>query len=288
MKKVVVGASGTIGGALYRLARNSCETIGTSTIGSDDLVRLRLDALDDFDFDVLQNPDVAFIAAGITSPDLCSREHFRAWAVNVTGTSLFISKAISRGARVIFFSSDTVYGERVNEVDETARCNPTGAYAVMKNEVERRFLGNPSFKTIRLSYVFSKKDKFTRYLLECVERGEEAEIFHPFLRAVLHRDDVVQGALALAQRWDEFPQSVINFGGPEVISRVEFAQALRDSVLSVLRFQPVEPEPGFFTNRPRVIQMKSPFVASLLKRPVSSLRDAIQVEFGNEGRGKHG
>ena len=66
----------------------------------------------------------------------------------------------------------------------------------MKSEVEKRFLGNPFFKTIRLSYVFSREDKFTKYLVGCAQRDEEAELFHPFYRAIIHRDDVVEGALS--------------------------------------------------------------------------------------------
>lgn len=74
--------------------------------------------------------------------------------------------------------------------DETAACNPAGEYAAMKREVEQRFSDNASFKAIRLSYVFSPEDKFSRYLAGCAERNEEADLFHPFFRAIVHRDDV--------------------------------------------------------------------------------------------------
>ena len=99
--------------------------------------------------------------ASISAPDICAREHERAWSVNVTGTSEFISRTIERGGRVIFFSSDTVYGECEDPFDESALCKPAGEYAEMKHKVERRFIENPSFKSIRLSYVFSREDKFT-------------------------------------------------------------------------------------------------------------------------------
>jgi len=286
MKLIIIGATGYIGESLFALANKVGNARGTSSVGSRTLIPLRLDAPDEFDYNVIQDADVVLVTAAISAPDVCSREHERAWAVNVTGTSSFISKAISRGARIIFFSSDTVYGERADDFDETAACNPAGDYAVMKHEVESRFTGYPAFKAIRLSYVFSREDKFTKYLLGCAERGEEAEIFHPFYRAVVHRDDVVQGAIALARRWDEFPQFVINFGGPDVIARTELAQVLKDSVLPELRFRQIEPEPEFFANRPRVIQMKSPLLATLLGRPARTLREAAQLEFDQERNAK--
>lgn len=284
MKIIVLGASGYIGRLLVSEAGKITSVLGTTSQAVDNLLRLRLDSLDEFDYQAVQNSDVVLLTAAISAPDICSREFERAWAINVTGTSSFISEAISRGARIIFFSSDTVYGERADEFDETTTCNPAGDYAVMKHEVEKKFLGNPAFKTIRLSYVFSREDKFTKYLIGCAERGEEAEIFHPFYRAVVHRDDVVQGAIALTQRWDEFPQAVINFGGPDVIARTEFGQTLKDSVLPALRFRQIEPAPEFFANRPRVIQMKSSLLASLLARPARSLREAAQLEFDQKGK----
>ena len=215
MRSFVVGASGFIGRHL--LSACAIPKSGTSSAGSPALLRLCLEFPDEFDYEVIQPADVIFFTAAISSPDTCRRERERAWAVNVTGTSKFIDRVIARGGRVVFFSSDTVYGERIDVFEERALCNPAGDYAEMKYEVEKHFLGNCLFKVIRLSYVFSKEDKFTTYLAGCEARGEEAEIFHPFYRAVVHRDDVVQGALALARRWDDFPQAVLNFGGPEIL-----------------------------------------------------------------------
>jgi nucleoside-diphosphate-sugar epimerase len=182
---------------------------------------------------------------------------------------------------VVFFSSDTVYGERADGFDETAVCNPAGEYAEMKREVERRFSGNASFKAIRLSYVFSREDKFSRYLAGCAERNEEADLFHPFFRAIVHRDDVVEGALALVARWDEVPEQVINFGGPQVLSRVDFAECLREAHFNGLRFKVTEPGADFFKNRPRVIAMTSPVFARLLRRPPRTLREAARLEFAS-------
>jgi nucleoside-diphosphate-sugar epimerase len=243
------------------------------------LLALDLKAPSNFDYDLIEVGDVVLLTAAISAPDICAREHERAWAVNVTGTSAFITNVIEQGARVIFFSSDTVYGERKEPFDELTPCKPAGEYAVMKHEVEQRFAGNAGFKAIRLSYVFSREDKFTRYLVGCAQRNEEAELFHPFCRAIVHRDDVVAGALALAQRWDETPEQIINFGGPQVLSRVEFAECLREVHLHNLQFRVTEPDEAFFHNRPRVIAMTSPVFARLLGRSPHSLCEAARLEF---------
>lgn len=280
-KVIVVGATGYIGMGLLSNAKANSVTYGTSTIGTSGLLPLRLDAPSDFDYKIVLPGDVVLLAAAISAPDLCAREHERAWAVNVTGTSDFINQVIACDGRVVFFSSDTVYGERSNIFDESAECQPAGEYAEMKREVEKRFLGNPNFKSIRLSYVFSREDKFTKYLSGCVERGEEAELFHPFYRAIVHRRDVIEGALALTQRWDEFPQQVINFGGPEVFSRIDFAECLKRVALPHLRYRVTEPGDDFFKNRPRIIAMSSNILPDLLGRRSRNLLEAAQIEFAS-------
>ncbi len=277
---LVVGASGYVGKALMARPQNG-KVLGTSSSGKEGLHALDLKLPSRFDYGLVEPGDVVLLTAAVSSPDICSREHDKAWAVNVTGTSSFTQSVIDCGARVVFFSSDTVYGEREDAFDESAACNPAGEYAEMKCEVEQRFSGNASFKAIRLSYVFSREDKFSRYLTGCAERNEEADLFHPFFRAIVHRDDVVEGALALAARWDDVPEQVINFGGPQVLSRIEFAECLRETHLHDLRFKVTEPGADFFKNRPRVISMRSPVFSRLLGRPPRTLCEAALLEFGS-------
>lgn len=275
----VIGGRGYVGAALYSSIPDGVLGFATASSETESFLRLRLEVRQDFANLEVSFGDVVFLAAAISAPDTCAREYGRAWAVNVTGTSEFVTQVISRGGHVIFFSSDTVYGERSDAFDEAAKTDPAGEYAEMKAEVEKRFLGHPLFKSIRLSYVFSRQDKFTKYLSECAERGEEAELFHPFYRAIVHRNDVVEGALALAQRWDEFPQPVINFGGPEVLSRIDFAECLKGNALPSLRFRVTAPGDEFFKNRPRMIAMSSDILPLLLGRPKRTLAEAARIEF---------
>jgi dTDP-4-dehydrorhamnose reductase len=148
----------------------------------------------------------------------------------------------------------------------------------MKYAVESKFSGHPEFKAIRLSYVFSRDDRFTRYLAGCAERNETAEVFHPFSRAVVHRDDVIAGALALARDWDAFPQPAINFGGPQLLSRLDFARILQETMLPALRYAAAEPPAAFFANRPRIVAMQSPLLPRLLGRPQHSMLEAAILE----------
>ncbi len=279
VRLVVVGATGYIGARIVEVATARMPTLGTSSRGGD-LLRLDLLRADEFDYARLGTDDIIALTAGISAPDACASDRSRAWALNVEGTSAFMENALQTGARLIFLSSDTVYGERDGAFDESADCRPAGDYAEMKSAVEERFASHPRVKSLRLSYVFSAEDKFTRYLRDCAARGESAEIFHPFYRAVVHREEVVEAILALARRWNAVDGFAINVGGPEILSRIDCASLLKEGALPRLKFTAVEPEAQFFHNRPRVIRMASPRLAQLLGRLPCTMRDAVRKEFG--------
>jgi len=278
---VIVGATGYIGSKLYAQANSSFITVGTTTKtdNTEGLIQFNLIKPETFPYDLIDEGDVVVITAAISAPDICSNDRDYAWAVNVSGTTSFIKNVINRGARVIFFSSDTVYGEQDKVFDENCALKPAGEYAEMKCEIERLFHGNPSFKSIRISYVFSNEDKFTKYLMGCMKRNEEVEIFHPFYRAVIHREDVIDGVIALIKGWNEIPQYSINYGGPVIISRIEFKEAFNQNSLHKLTSRIIEPPANFFLNRPRVIAMQSPILKNLLGRSTRNIAEAMKREF---------
>lgn len=277
-KYIVVGGGGYLGSKLFS-AMVEEQVVRTSTQGGNGFLSLNLLKPYDFDFEIINRHDVVFLTSAISAPDVCSNDFEFAWAVNVDGTAKFIERVIDRGGRVIFFSSDTVYGESDQAIDEYGLVNPAGNYAQMKAAVEKTFLGCAAFKSIRLSYVFSKYDKFAKYLSGCCNSKQHAEVFHPFYRAVIHRDDVVDGVLNLAKCWSECVEGVINFGGPELLSRVDMALCLKDKAMHDLQLKIVEPPQYFFDNRPRVINMQSPVLNFLLKRRPRSFDEAVRIEF---------
>ena len=248
-------------------------------MASQNLIKLDLLSPEKFNYKIISEGDLVVLTAAISAPDICASEFQKSWDLNVEGTTMFINRASERGARIIFCSSDAIYGETSVNVLENTPPLPLGEYAKMKLEVENRCLDNPLFKAIRLSYIFSSEDKFTKYLISCAKLNSKAEVFHPFNRAVIYRQDVVDGIFLLAQEWDKFSQKIINFGGPSIISRVDFSKLLQKIAFPNLLLKIVEPADEFFSNRPRVISMKSPILKKILGREPLSLEQAIKKEF---------
>lgn len=231
------------------------------------------------DCEPIQSGDVVILLAAVSSPDRCHTDYEEAYAVNVTGTERLIQECLRRDARVLFFSSDVVVGETNCACNETASVSPVGCYAQMKYRVERRFAEEPRVKVFRLSYVFSKEDKFMRFLEHCTASGELAQVYQALYRNVVYIQDVVEAAINLGQAFDAWKNPVFHVSGPEVLCRADLAELYRRIVDSRLQFESVVPEEPFFHARPNRIETSSLYLEKLLGRKPMNIAEAMEIEF---------
>jgi len=227
----------------------------------------------------LKEGDTIIFTAAISEPAIVSAQFEKATRVNVESTGEFIQGAIDIGCKVLFLSSDTVYGDVETGFDESHPINPKGAYAEMKSIVEKRFEGNPNFKSFRCSLNFYKDDRFTQYLKQCASVNEEADIFDPLTRAIVHRDDTVDAILAVANDWSLAEGQYTNCGGPQVLSRAQIAETVKRVALPNLQFKVSRPPSKFYTDRPAFIEMKSPNLKRILGRSPVTFEEAVKIEF---------
>ena len=228
---------------------------------------------------VLREGDTIIFTAAISEPAIVSAQFEKATRVNVESTGEFIQGAIDLGCKVLFLSSDTVYGDVETGFDESHPINPKGAYAGMKSIVEKRFEGNPNFKSFRCSLNFYKDDRFTQYLKTCAANNVEADIFDPLTRAIVHRDDTVDAILAVANDWNLAEGQYTNCGGPQVLSRAQIAETVKRVALPNLQFKVSRPPSKFYTDRPAFIEMKSPNLKRILGRSPVTFEEAVKIEF---------
>jgi len=275
--------TGAGGGIAQRLAAAAPagRVLFTSSSGAGQ-VRLDLTAPEEFDDAALRNVGLVVHAAAASSPDICRNQPELAHQINVAGAIAFIETCLRQDKHVIFFSSDTVYGDRQEPFHEDAETSPAGSYAAMKHAVERHFQGRAGFKAFRLSYVVWNGDKFTRYLRSCLQSGRPAELFDPFCRSAVHVDDLLQAVNALHARWDAFPGNVLNVCGPRMVSRAEMAEAFSRAAGGGLQTTVTTPEPAFFTNRPRYIHMCSRYFGQVLGHAPTSIDTMYRKEFSEQ------
>ena len=204
-KIFIIGSSGYIGKELMQSKINDFDIIGTSSTNNN-YKKLDLLNLQQFDFSLFKKNDILCVTSALSSPEQCEDLSKKGlpWRVNVEGTAHLINKAITNGSKVIFFSSDVVYGNTEVKVNEASLINPYVNYAIMKNIIEKKFMEFDNFKSIRLSYVFSRQDKFTKYLISCFKKNEKAKVFSFLNRSVIYLEDVIEGILNLIIKWDRF------------------------------------------------------------------------------------
>lgn len=266
MKIAIVGSSGYIAKHLmkaFTAQLDNCEIVKIDMTDDADL-KLQLTAPAEFDYEKLNGIDYVIYTAAISGPDMCANEFDKCWDINVTGTAHFIRLAIQRNVKVLFFSSDAAFGNiEGNIYDEDSETQAYTAYGKMKKAIEDEFKTCKLFKCIRLSYVVSENDKFISYCLNCIRKGETADIFHPFYRNCITVSDVIKAIIWLMQNWTEFSSFVLNLTGTELVSRVRLADEMNRYFGNKLKYKVTQPDENFFKNRPQVTQMKSKYLYSL-------------------------
>lgn len=260
MKVSLVGSSGYIAEYILKKFMEEPEIESVLKLDKTDEADAYIDLAnpENFNYKLLDDIDYVVFTAAISGPDQCAKEYDACWNINVTGTSYFIKEAIKRNCRVLFFSSDAVFGDIPGKIyDEESETLAFTPYGKMKKAVEDEFKCNSNFKAIRLSYVASAKDKYYTYLLKCIRNNEIADIFHPFYRNTTVISDVVDIVTYFALHWDDFGPTFLNVAGKELVSRVRMADELNRFYGGKLRYTISMPGDEFFTNRPRITQMKS-------------------------------
>lgn len=283
LKPLIVGIGGGVATRIAADFQNrGVEFNATSSRPLPEYWQLDLTRPSDFDYSLITNNHLVLLAAAISSPDRCQKDYDLARQTNVTGTLEFAQRCLEKGAAVLFFSSDTVYGPSLRENSpflETDSLNPLGEYAAMKAEAEASLLPLGNVKIIRLSYVFFKQDKFTTYLSKCAGNGQEVEIFDPFTRCIVYIKDLMEAIEIYRTRWSEIEESIINVGGPFAVSRWKFALQLQKLVYPELKLLRIEPPENFFKARPRLIAINTDRFANLLGRTLTPIEAAITQEF---------
>ena len=281
MNVAVIGSSGYIASYLIPKFHENQKIEYVMKVGETEDADFLLDLRnpEKFDYDILNSIDYIVFTAAISGPDKCAEDFELCWSINVMGTIYFISEAIKRKCKIIFFSSDAVYGDIPGKVyTEESMTRGNTPYGRMKKAVEDEFRGISEFKAIRLSYVASAQDRFVKYCLNCIMSGETAEVFHPFYRNCTVVDDVVSTVTWLIENWNIFEPQFLNVVGKELVSRVRIADELNRVFDNKLKYVVTIPNESFYKNRPQITQVESLYLAQYGILENNTFTEKIQKE----------
>jgi dTDP-4-dehydrorhamnose reductase len=205
---------------------------------------------------------VLFLRA-ISSPYFVTLNPIQSHSINVTSSSNFIGNCLEFGHRIIYSSSDTIYGERPDlAAKESDVVNPFGLYAEQKNAIEQQFLINPNFLAIRFSIIVGEKSKLRSLLNSDVK----AEIPDPVYRNPIGISHVVSllEKVSSMRNWDsQLEGNVINCGGDEMVSMWELAkiEAKRLGRKSPIK---IDRDPIDLISRPESVRLDSSIAGALI------------------------
>ena len=275
----IFGASGFLGKALSERLDNRSKTIRVGRNNHEiffDLGFSNPESLEGY----ITSGDIWVFLAAVTSPDECESKPDLTFNINVKKTKSLITWLTAHGVKVIFASSDAVYGGNEGLAYDDDIPQPKGVYANHKALIEKFFSKNNLVKVVRFSYILGHEDKFSCLLYASEKSGKKLDIFLGFERCVVLLDDVISGIQSLIDNWDRFDFQSVNFCGPALVDRAEIASFLVDKFYPKLDYYCKEAPEKFWVGRAKVIDLDSTNFSKVLGRtpkPIYELSRKIKV-----------
>jgi len=197
----------------------------------------------------------------ISSPTYVHAHPKESELLNVKQTSSYIDKCLKLNLRVIFTSSDVVYGDTGESiVSEHFSTNPHGLYAIQKAKLENRFLDSSNFVSLRLSLITGTGSKLRNILLN----EKTPTIADSFIRSPVSAKHVVSLIQVISNEQIWLPEhKVMNVGGREHISIFDLAriEAKMYKLNAPVKTPPTELD---LEARPQTVRMYSRVAESLV------------------------
>ena len=125
----------------------------------------------------LSDARVVVHLAAFTNVDACESEPERAVAVNARGTEHVARAAREAGARVIYVSTDYVFGgDKEGAYEEGDPPRPLNVYGRSKLEGERAILESPENLVVRTSWVYGGGRNFVSTIVTAARAGKELRV----------------------------------------------------------------------------------------------------------------
>jgi len=176
------------------------------------------------------HPDVVVHAAAVANAAVCESSRAKAFAVNVTGTERLMKSLPNRDVLAIYISTDLVFDGLNAPYRESDRPQPISFYGETKRmaeQITQRMA--PNHIILRPALIFgqptaSGRGSFVQWMDKALSQDGETDLFLDEFRTPVYVHDIVNAVRALMERTGR--HRIYHVGGPERITRVEFARRL--------------------------------------------------------------
>ena len=226
MRHLIIGASGQVGGYLWRALQNdpSQESIGTY-FSNPVTGQLHLDFTDGSSVNrVLQEekPDVVWLPAALPDVDRCEKDPDLSYRLNVKAPCQVGDACRDAGVKVVFFSTDYVFDGTKGPYRETDATHPLQVYGRHKVQTEEYLLQKiPHALIIRPAWIYSDDPNprnFVFRILQQLESGKPVRAATDQVNTPTNSQDLVTRSLDAVLQHRE---GILHIVGPDRLSRYD-------------------------------------------------------------------
>lgn len=220
MTLLVVGASGYLGGEVCRQA----VAAGRRVVGTYRRAPGMIEGVDWMPLDVRDRAAVHALLATLRPDAVVNTAYgYADWATTADGAGHVAAAAAEVGARLVHLSSDAVHGGRPQPYADDEPPTPVFPYGAAKAAAETAVrLIDPGAALVRTSLIVGdERSKQIRLCLDALRDGSDMALFTDEIRCPVA---VVDLAAAVLELVDSDYAGLLNFAGPEAVSRAELGR----------------------------------------------------------------
>jgi len=245
---VFIGASGFIGGALYRSFKKNLSAdfkiTGTycSSHTATDIEKLDIMQFSDLErFLIKVKPDFIVLTAGNKDVRQCEEDFSRVYALNTRPVESIIT-IITRHrllTRVLYFSTDYVFDGKKGYYSDCDIPNPTTNYGKTKYLSEQLLLSSGlDFKIIRTAAVMGRGGIFFNWILDTIMSEKPVSMYENIFFSPTPLAFLTNIVERIINSYDQIPQKILHVAGEKRMSRYHFAILVKDSLKSDVTIRP--------------------------------------------------
>ncbi len=179
MKRLaIIGASGLLGTSLRTLLRSHYDLLATAfTQSAPGLEKLDIRSPEAYRaFLDFQKPNVVVHCAALTDLERCEHYPEEAEALNVKPVELLAEWAARHGAKVVFISTDAVFGGRKGGYRETDATGPINVYGATKLRAEQALAALPEALLLRVAVLYGPDLTNRKFLANTIAKLKTGQL----------------------------------------------------------------------------------------------------------------
>jgi dTDP-4-dehydrorhamnose reductase len=234
------------------------------------------------------DPRVVVHTAAISDIDYCQANQDLAEAVNVGVTRQLVELCRKTGAKLIFFSSDSVFNGQKGNYRETDKPDPVNFYARTKVEAEKMIEGSlQDWVIVRPSLILGlpilgQGNSFLWRMIQSLKKRQQVAFPKAEIRSPVDVITLSRAVLELAQGGY---RGILHLSGNDTLSRFAMAQAIAralgypvELVADTLPSLAIGRAP-----RPANVSLDNRKAKKVLKTPMMGFAEALRLIIENRG-----